>query len=775
MKFNKIILPVVAGALILGSCDDNKMEWGTPDDHGKVEISDIPLALKEKLANYKMIKEYAREYTPGMTIGLGLGADLYISDEQYRQVADENFQLFTCGNAMKHSSVVQNNGSLNFTTIDNFLNAVPADIEVYGHNFIWHTQQKQVYLKSLIAPEVKIETSSDDVCENIVTNSGFEDGNLNGWQGFWCDYTYAIESPGHDSDNALHITTGNPAKMWDAQLFWTVDGLDAGTTYAYAFWVKSDCNLELQFIGSQSESPYSGIYKDYFIASSDWTYCTGEFIYTEEDPVNIGRVGIQFGGVSGANLWIDDFKFGKKIEGPHNYCTNGSFESGTEGWTLQNQSGGIESVALDDAIDGKNALKMVASADVANAWDLQAISPEMPTLPGKKVQLSFYVKSDQAGKGRVSFSSALSDQWPWMNWTGSQSSWTEAFETSTSWQLINVVLQNFGTDFVDGEQVWQFNLDFGYIPGVTYYIDNIKVVEYEEPTAQSAKAVTRAGGMTYIYKTPEEKKALLLGAMEEWIKGMAEHVGDRVKAWDVINEPISDNIEWRGIEGKGFMDGDTAPVEDNGLSLNWGDDHFYWGYYIGKEYATKAFEYARKYTAPGAKLFVNDYNLETSPNKLAALIDFVKYIDENNGTGAPIVDGIGTQMHVSSSITQAQVDAMFQTMAATGKLVRVTELDVQLGTASPSADQLETQANVYRMIIESYKANVPEAQQSGITIWTLTDSASEHEYWLPNDAPNLFDANYGRKHAYKGVCDGIAGRDISEDFTGDMWDTGLAE
>lgn len=41
------------------------------------------------------------------------------------------------------------------------------------------------------------------------------------------------------------------------------------------------------------------------------------------------------------------------------------------------------------------------------------------------------------------------------------------------------------------------------------------------------------------------------------------------------------------------------------------------------------------------------------------------------------------------------------------------------------------------MIFESYKANVPESQQSGITIWTLSDNAAEHEYWLSGDAPNL--------------------------------------
>ena len=314
-------------------------------------------------------------------------------------------------------------------------------------------------------------------------------------------------------------------------------------------------------------------------------------------------------------------------------------------------------------------------------------------------------------------------------------------------------------------------INYGKAAG-TYYIDNFKFGEKKAAAeTKTLRAATRAGGISYKLKTPEEKKAALLGAMESWIKGMLEHTGDRIKEWDVINEPIADDGQWRGISGNFMSNGDEAPdiapVEDeeSGLNLNWATDHFYWGYYIGKEYAVKAFEYARKYAAADAKLYVNDYNLESSPNKLAALIGFVQYIEDNGQK----VDGIGTQMHVSSSITKDQVDAMFKTLAATGKLIRVTELDVQVGTTTPSAEQLATQAEVYQMIFDSYRVNVPQAQQSGITIWTLTDSKKEHEYWLSDDAPNLFDANYGRKHAYKGVCDGIAGKDISEDFSGDDW------
>ena len=287
-------------------------------------------------------------------------------------------------------------------------------------------------------------------------------------------------------------------------------------------------------------------------------------------------------------------------------------------------------------------------------------------------------------------------------------------------------------------------------------------------------------GINYTLKTAEEKRKALLGAMESWIGEMLQHVSAdaRFVGWDVINEPITDDGHFRGIDnncgGKeeddnGNSTWDTEPVEDetNGLTLNWGNKHFYWGYYLGMEYATKAFELARQYAPAGLKLYVNDYGLESNPNKLAKLIEFVNYIDQNSTT---TVDGIATQMHVTaSSITKEQVDQMFQTMAATGKLVRVSELDVALGTASPTEEDLQLQSDVYKMIIESYKENVPENLRGGFVIWTLSDAADEHEYWIPDDAPNLFDANYERKLAYKGLCDGIAGYDIGSEFTGDMW------
>lgn len=765
MKYNRFILPLLACAALSTACVDEIMEWQEPDQ--TVTEDDLPLSDDESMSLYKSIREYAEEYTPDMKIGLGLGADKYIEDAAYRALADEQFQMFTTGNAMKHSSVVKANGDLDFTTIDTFMQLVPSDIEVYGHNFLWHTQQKQQYLKSLIAPEMKVEVPQGEKCENVVTNGGFENG-VDGWTGLWGKYTYDTDAVGRGgSGKSIHFTISPEcANMWDAQIFWPVTPfLEPGVTYYYEFYVKSDSGLACQFIGQNAS--YGGIYKDQFTPGTDWTFCSGEFTYNEGDTPDIERVGLQFGGEPGSQIWIDDFKFGKKTEEVEQepmidvVGDDGKFEwtDGTTGsWT--GLWGKYTYQVVSPGYSGNQAMEFTLTAECANQWDAQMFYPYDLEV-GKTYAYSFWAKSD----------SGLAVQFIGQNESYS-GIYKDSFELASDWILCSGEFTYVETD---PEAICRVGVQFGRADseGAKFYIDDFKFGE-KNPSAAAArrykapKMQKAAPVITYIYKTSEEKKALLLGAMESWIRQMAEHL-PTVKYWDVINEPIMDGSnEWRGINNV-FNGEDTAPVEKEGLTLNWASDHWYWGYYIGQEYAVKAFEYARQYCGADSKLFVNDYNLEVSPGKLKALIGFADYIDKNNSTGAPLVDGIGTQMHVSTSITKEQVDEMFKTMAATGKLVRVTELDVQVGTASPTADQLLAQAETYKMIVESYKANVPAAQQSGITIWTLTDSADEHEFWLSDDAPNLFDADYGRKLAYKYFCDGLAGKDISSEFTGSEW------
>lgn len=50
-----------------------------------------------------------------------------------------------------------------------------------------------------------------------------------------------------------------------------------------------------------------------------------------------------------------------------------------------------------------------------------------------------------------------------------------------------------------------------------------------------------------------------------------------------------------------------------------------------------------------------------------------------------------------------------------------------------------------------------------------SDNEVEHEYWLKDQMPNLFDKDYKRKWAYKGFCDGIAGEDLGLKYGGEEY------
>ena len=799
MKINKIMIPVVASAMLLTGCDDQIMQWGKPANHADVTKAEIPLAVKEVIANYDNIKDYAQQYTPNMKIGIGMGADLYANNENGEgDLANANYQVFTPGNAMKNDAIMGNSGSLNFATVDKLLAALDGNMQLYGHNFFWHTQQNQTYLKSLIAPTLVVESDGD--VANVLSGdaSDFNGGSTGGWGSWGSNKKDAgvVAGAGQDGTAALVLENKGDGNAWEAQCAYTFnDYLEMNKTYVIKFKAKSSSpagELQFQYQNGTTYSSQGGY--NTFNVGTDWQTFQYEFTIDKYDDVN--RIILNFGKV-GATYTIDDIQFGLKQEDPMNNVLTGDasdFEGGTTGnwgsWGSNKESAEVEEGV---GYNNSKALALKNKGD-GNAWEAQcAYTFDDALQEGKKYIIQFYAKSTSAA-GELQFQ--------YQNGTtySSQGGYN-TFSVGTDWVKCEFT---FTPAYDDANRII---LNFGKV-GATYYIDNIKFglakdqstatrgIQYVLARNGKARKATRAGSkMYYILKTPAEKQAALEGAMDAWVSGVANHLKEKNVVpfgYEVINEPIADGSNmYRGLsegtfggtwtDDDGNTQYDAAPTEDdaNGLTLNWGSGHWYWGYYVS-DYHVKAFQLARKYLPADTKLFVNDYNLETSPKKLEALIKFVKEIDEKNGS--PIVDGIGTQMHVTLNCSdnaeknaaniaelKTKVDAMFQTMAATGKLIRVTELDLSLGTGTPSSNQYKAQSDAYRMIVESYKTNVPEAQQSGITVWSLSDNEAEHEYWLKGQVPNLFDKDYKRKWAYKGFCDGIAGEDLGLKYGGEEY------
>ncbi|MDH6310120.1 endo-1,4-beta-xylanase [Dysgonomonas sp. PFB1-18] len=730
MKY-KYIIPIIALAgMSLIACDDTKMEWYKDPSHGDVTESELPLQLAEKISRYAPLKDYATDFI----LGVGMGADLYLSDETYRNIVEQNFVEVTTGNAMKHRWMVKSDGTLDFTNIDNLIPRLQAaGLGLYGHTLVWHSNQNASYLNGLIAPVVIPAPAGS----NLLDLTGLKDKSLaSGWnpQNKGAGIS-VVDGKGLSSTSQAveMIASSSSSQAYNLQLISPDIAAVSGHTYEISFYIRSDQpgKGRVSFSGLENNYPY----KDWYNTGGSWTESfetTSEWkqvLFTVNDfSAATFKMQFDFGYLPDVtyyidvdNIWVRDLDAEPTVV---NLLTNGTFDSNIEGWSRYNGAADCMSQATGtEAYQGGGSLKIQNAAD-GNEWDTQ-IHADFTTAweLNKKYKVSFMIRSDAVGSMRCSTTGTARYQ----GTVTTGATWTE------------VVWEVTGNGGETG-----LNLDMGKVAG-TYYIDNVVV----EEVAATKNAIARASA-TIVEKTDEEKAEIIGAAMESWISEMVGHCKTIVKGWDVVNEPMDD--------------GKPSSIKTGVGKTDIASDEFYWQDYLGKDYAVTAFKLARKYGNPDDKLFINDYNLEYNLAKCDGLIAYVNYIE---GKGA-VVDGIGTQMHIAIDTNKDNIAQMFQKLGATGKLIKVTELDIKLNTSSPTAEQLAAQAEMYQYVIDMFKKHVPPAQQYAITLWGVSDNPKEHEYWIPDDGPNVWDANYQRKHAYKGVADGLAGKDVSEDFTGEL-------
>ena len=216
-------------------------------------------------------------------------------------------------------------------------------------------------------------------------------------------------------------------------------------------------------------------------------------------------------------------------------------------------------------------------------------------------------------------------------------------------------------------------------------------------------------------------------AIKTYVTDVVTHYKGKVASWDVVNEAFN---------------------EDGSLRST------IFSQKLGSNYITKIFQWARA-ADPNAKLFYNDYNLESNVTKAEAAIALIN-------ANPTLIDGIGLQMHISLTSPSATVlNTIMDKVVATGKLVHFSELDILVNpTGSVSSYDYATaiaQKNKYKEVFTIYKAKVPATQRFGITIWGMRDVDS----WLKTngagfpDFPLLFGDNYEYKIAHQGILEAL--------------------
>lgn len=720
------------------------------------------IAQYEYLNAYDALKTYIDRSThPNFKLGVGVAANDFLKGEMVRSVAVANFDEVVAGNAMKYASIVADDGSMDFGTVTKFVEAAKTSgLTVYGHTLCWHSQQNNKWLNSLIANKPKpVDPSSVNRVLHIV--AGEPKDNVWDWEIYY-DLDNVLEI-GKQYTLTLRIKGSNPG----AFSFWP--GMKDGSNTHYGF---PECTSGEGWIDNTIVfTPTSSIdrlrfcfgklggdlYFDDVVLKADGSEANllvnSSF---DEDDIShwttVSWMGLSYGveelGESGSTVWFESIITNGDAEGEDVSCF----------YATEDGKGGPYAAPIGETgtgADGVGRAFIVKSADnPAEDHSTQFFVKANTVLKeGDICKLSFKYKSDKAAgsdsqthkkPGEYIFYDAGVS----VNFTTQWQKFEKEF-TVTEQMVTNEGVQPFQTIAWNLAKFKEAN---------TYYFDDI-----EFGIQKKAEGIPL---------TPEEKKEVLTNELERWIKGMMEACGGSVTAWDVVNEPISGG----GDDGNGnyALQSATNP-DDNGV----GGQNFYWQDFLGDDYVRIPIKFARKYFAENGgnsgdlKLFINDYNLESwwdNNKKVKSLINWIKRWESDGETK---IDGIGTQMHVSYILNEADqkkqeesIVNMFELLAASGKLIKITELDMGIvekafgegiKTELVTFEQYQKMSDFYKFIIQKYFEIIPVAQQYGITQWAATDSPADSG-WRKGQPIGLWDLNYNRKHTYAGFADGLAGK-----------------
>lgn len=711
MKVNKYIISALVCPFVLGSCAD----W---DDWNYDVEKPQTIAQYEYLNDYAPLKENLdRGAHPGFKVSAALGVDEFNQQGPLFRLAAHNFDEVVAGNAMKMASCVNDQGAMDFSKVSSFVTAAEdAGLSVYGHTLAWHSQQPKKWLEKLLADK-ELDIDPNEKVEQEVKTQSFE--GLSKFPFFVMGYEPEI------------INGVLTSKCDEWHQYFVVDGLsglEEGKTYKVTAMIRAtkEHTINVQFgnWGNLAEAKMK--------IGTEWKECSVEM---QCPPVTSGFSVFQPGSFDGTIeiKWVRVSKLetpAMEVEQEVKYQT---YQDGPFPYFVMG--------CAPEIING--SMHFVPTGDWSQFFCLTGLA-----LKSGDYAVDVEIKSTKAGNIKMTVQNG---------WGGDAESFTGSVALKEGWTTsrFKMTLEQGGNyDFILKPETFDATLDLKSI---------------------SVKKIVK---MNAIPLTPQEKSDTLTWAMNKWVSGMMQATEGKVKSWDLINEAIS---------GGGNVNGFYALQTAGENSEN---DFFWQDYFTPEMYgpivekaARDAYAAVEGTNPEDLKLFINDYNLESDWDNNMKVKSLVYWIGVWEKKGQELgyntkIDGIGSQMHISYYENPQTLESkkkgiqnMLKIMAETGKLVRISELDMGYVDANGNdvtTAQLEklpieervakekAMAEYYKWIIEQYFAIVPVSQQYGICQWCLTDAPADSG-WRKGQPVGLWNLNYQRKPAYGGFAEGLSG------------------
>ena len=715
MKVNKYIISALVCPFVLGSCAD----W----DDWKYDVEKPQtIAQYEYLNDYAPLKENLdRSAHPGFKVSGALGVDEFNQQGPLFRLAAHNFDEIVAGNAMKMASCVNDQGAMDFSKVSSFVRAAAdAGVSVYGHTLAWHAQQPKKWLEKLLADkELDIDPTQKTFKE--LARQTYQDGPF--------PY-YQMGCAPEIINGSMHFV---PTGDWSQFFCMTGCSMKAGN-YVAILHIKS---TKEGMISLTAQNGWGGdaqnITQKFTVKANEWVDAEvalndiqgGNYDFILKPETFDGTLDLEsvtVGQYESPAMEVEqEVKYQTYQDGPFPYYQMG---------------------CAPEIING--SMHFVPTGDWSQFFCLTGAA----LTPGDYA-VDVVIKSTKAGNIKMTVQNG---------WGGTAESFTGSVLLKEGWTTarFKMTLEQGGNyDFILKPETFDATLDLKSI---------------------SVKKIVK---MNSIPLTPKEKSDTLTWAMNKWISGMMQATEGKVKAWDLINEAVA---------GEGNVNG-FYPLQT--ANENSKEDFFWQDYFTPEMYgpivekaARDAYAAVEGTNPADLKLFVNDYNLESDWDNNQKVKSLVYWIGVWEKKGQELgyntkIDGIGSQMHISYYENPQTLESkkkgiqnMLKIMAETGKLVRISELDMGYVDAEGNdvtTAQLEklpieervakekAMAEYYKWIIEQYFAIVPASQQYGICQWCLTDAPADSG-WRKGQPVGLWNLNYQRKPAYGGFADGLAGK-----------------
>ena len=369
--------------------------------------------------------------------------------------------------------------------------------------------------------------------------------------------------------------------------------------------------------------------------------------------------------------------------------------------------------------DNQNVLQISATPTPGQVRIIEGFDVD----PLAKFTTTFWARADKDASFDVNFSGTkVAGSGPNGKWTFKKDKWTKVVVEAQS-----------------AEGVTEGYLRIDNSRSAVLYIQKVQVGYYPD---------------NHRPQTAEEKSDTINYALNAWCEGLMKINDGRITSFDLIDEPIDVKAE----------------IENGMYDLKHSEDQIFWQDILGSEnyapavskVASAAFE---KYEGNPAELkfFISETGLEDA-KKFNSLMYWINIWDAK---GAKI-DGINAKLNLAYSedaatqeANKASLDNLLDNLKSTGKLIRLSNLDIKYINADGVSvlasnitdEQRQKLADYYGYVIKSYMTKIPNDKQAGLCKGNMSDTSDPVGLWSVDSKSK----DWVRNATYEAFCKALGG------------------